>query len=271
MSAAPANPSNAANPANRAISRSRLRTALSVACLALLLGAITTIVVAWYIVLRVPLYSNIPPGVIPGATFETARGSIFPDRNCRVIESDCYRRPGITLYSAKAAWFSGWPPAPTREMLIPTSEFLPAWTHESLWIARRGDESAGDAALCDDYRGIEAVGWPWPALWRESYTVANAMKHPGGIAVASLARFNTRFPSGTPVAPIFPYRPIPTGFALNTLCAAAIWFVPLSIPAYLRRRRRLRIGLCPSCGYDLRATPKELPCPECGKVAAGAR
>lgn len=40
---------------------------------------------------------------------------------------------------------------------------------------------------------------------------------------------------------------------------AALWNGPL------RRKRRLRRGLCALCGYDLRATTSKV-CPECGKA-----
>jgi hypothetical protein len=45
--------------------------------------------------------------------------------------------------------------------------------------------------------------------------------------------------------------------------AAACWLLYLSARA---KKAEQRPGLCPACGYDLRATPGR--CPECGAAAA---
>jgi|SRR5882672_202210 len=59
-----------------------------------------------------------------------------------------------------------------------------------------------------------------------------------------------------------------------TVLAVPFWFLALLfalLPALwlaksLRRRRRIASHLCPTCGYDMRATPDR--CPECGTAAA---
>ena len=59
-----------------------------------------------------------------------------------------------------------------------------------------------------------------------------------------------------------PYLPVWPGFAVNTIFYAAIFWLLFAIPGWLRRRRRIKRGLCPACGYDLRASGGN--CPECG-------
>ena len=69
----------------------------------------------------------------------------------------------------------------------------------------------------------------------------------------------------------------PDSWAIQRSIVAPYWVVALAtlvLPAFrLRRRlllrrasRRARSGLCPACGYDLRATPDR--CPECGTIPA---
>ena len=53
-------------------------------------------------------------------------------------------------------------------------------------------------------------------------------------------------------------------FELWPIAVCATIWPALSMARMIRRRRRTRSGLCPSCGYDLRGTSER--CPECGAV-----
>lgn len=50
-----------------------------------------------------------------------------------------------------------------------------------------------------------------------------------------------------------------------TAAFPCVWLL-LFVQRMREQRRRRRAGLCPKCGYDLRATPER--CPECGSPAA---
>ena len=65
-----------------------------------------------------------------------------------------------------------------------------------------------------------------------------------------------------------PVNPIWPGFAINTVFYACVLWLLFAGPFVLRRRRRIRRGLCPKCAYDLRGTPEGVACPECGSIVA---
>ena len=73
-------------------------------------------------------------------------------------------------------------------------------------------------------------------------------------------------PTGTPWARQGTLR-LPLWFAQSLLIVLPAWAAQRHHRARRARRRQGR-GLCPACGYDLRATPGR--CPECGTQPASA-
>ena len=74
---------------------------------------------------------------------------------------------------------------------------------------------------------------------------------------------------GTPMKPrTIPLIPLWPGFAVNTLFYAVILWMLFAAPLALRRRRRIKRGLCPACAYPVGDSSV---CTECGKQVTPRR
>lgn len=233
-------------------------------CLCLVLGAISTVAVAWAFEFVVPFSQHGDSGQVwensrsnawlfvlcpaPGSLWITSmRTKVSPQalQELQHLETTYGRQP---------------------ETYGVSQELVPRWTglHEPL------GEFSGDG-LNQELRGITAHGWPALALWAElrnppgstqQYTRQDMQNWThGGWAVPNWTTSSSRPFLFLPLQPLWP------GFALDTAFYAAAWWVVLAAPFALRRLIRRKHGLCGACGYDLRGRgAKHERCPECGAV-----
>ncbi|MFN7022620.1 MAG: hypothetical protein ACK4WH_15025 [Phycisphaerales bacterium] len=113
---------------------------------------------------------------------------------------------------------------------------------------------------------LDEWGFPVRCMWAwEAQQLAPGLAGPAVTASPSGGAFELSIAGQQR---LLPYTPIWFGIVAN----AVFYFVAFAgfiaarrcVLVYLRTRR----GLCGHCLYDLRATPRGLPCPECGRARA---
>lgn len=87
-----------------------------------------------------------------------------------------------------------------------------------------------------------------PAVVPRSWRTGSSMYYPGDETIGAIPAF-----------------PMLAGTIGNALFFGGSGFLAINLLGVLRRRRRVKLGMCVGCGYDLRSAPSaEAGCPECG-------
>lgn len=233
----------------------------------LVLGAATTVAVAWALAAALPYR---------GMTYSSALlVSKREGGDSSLMSFEHIARPGM----ARQTWRRNGDEATTLAIDISeTSEGHLAY-HDRLSMSDAEIEpSWGRSRLVregslDAAWGLEdARGWPMLALWCAfEPTVANAGANVGGLvprAVGGIGLFDggDAWLNRTELRAL-PVRPLWGGFLADTALFGGAWMVLLALPRVVRGALWHRSGRCASCGYDLQGT-LDSPCPECGSGAA---
>ncbi len=163
----------------------------------------------------------------------------------------------------------------------------------SLWARHASDGWPEAADRFRSWHGWFASGWSMGLLVGGSYVIrrdatdVELRETFRGSGSFEVEQFDCGFPfgsmrlerwSGSPHARWFkattgddglslggqalPRRVLPVRFAINTLFYAGVLWLLFAAPFALRRRRRIKRGLCPACGYQIGTSEV---CTECGK------
>lgn len=232
----------------------------------LILGCLTTLVVAWVLAVRV---------VVP-----VSPGPVTPDLGMYLGVDGGYwwytvqRRPGLTVVvrergrrvgviadydrivpSIRFPWHGHEVPVPmpfvTTAQIGPVND-IPAWARQP-----RLDPAAAIPVVT----AASARGWPCRAVWYEATMSRTTRVNNGGIDLPQ--SFRDLGPG-----PVLPLRVIPVGLAVDAALYGSAWMLLLAVPGLVRRVTRHHQGQCVECGYDLRHVVHNR-CPECGGATWG--
>jgi hypothetical protein len=111
---------------------------------------------------------------------------------------------------------------------------------------------------------IDARGLPWPSMYCTIYrqwSIGQRTSSFDADHTAIILRNATGNPPGKWNGVVLPCMPLWSGFGLNTLVYAVVLWGFFAAPFALRRRMRIRRGLCPACAYPVGESEM---CTECG-------
>ena len=218
--------------------------------LLLMAGAIVNVAVAWGFALR-----------LPAATILNSATAIVKHEAALLM---IQQRPGdtrITIQGTKRVSLPN-----TREISL--AEFdamvpLGSVFGDMQWIAN--ELAVARPAMEESLLREHSHGWPmlamsgWMRVTRTVQGPPTIVKEEGlkEIGPLRLGPFSTQATSRR----MLPLRPLWAGFTINTMLYATTLWLLFGAPFMLRRRRRIKRGLCPKCAYPVGTNER---CTECG-------
>jgi len=123
------------------------------------------------------------------------------------------------------------------------------------------------------------AGWPAPALWSRTKLEVGAAKPMSDVAHRWNLPRDEIFHRGLNTDDLpewlgaqkqrrLPLVPMWSGILVNTVFYGAIVLGLITLPRFIRLRKRWVRGLCLKCGYNLQGHQAGARCPECGNTVA---
>jgi hypothetical protein len=235
-----------------------MRSSIREAGKCLLLGALTTVAVAWWFACR-PQFSGraVWQGSIGGVPCYSQQvssaGSSWLITDAIVPSPDLTDRPEIARKIL------------AMEMELLALQHVPSSAgHDENWAPTRPHVAPAANSLVIEHRH----GWPLRAL------TCHVIQAPAQEPVFSWCAVVQRQAKTNQLllTRMLPLRPLWPGFLIDVVLYASIWLATIFGVTSARRLIRIRRGTCPRCGYDLRGQRMDhgqnvraaTGCPECG-------